>query len=454
MFKQKNNKKKHLNIIETLGEKHTNYVCSINEKRNNVYKLKNELSHAKNKLVLLENKELRNENDIKNIAGLKNNINKLNEQIFNIENNVDIMNYLRKTSDIIIDYYNSAPINTYDEQDKNDKINEQNNKIIDITNIEKKLNIKNNNNLNHDDTLKYLNKISQKTRKEKKPVRRRRVLIDQPTGKSILNYINSETTNEKDNNDEQITKKVNNIINKASLYDTYMTFVDKKYTSKKKVNNIVMCDNCNLEKILLQTDGCYICTKCGETEYSIMEYETVVNKEITTEKQKYPYKAINHFREKLNQFQAKENMSVPIDIINDVKTLIIKKRISINKIKPQQIRKILKELKQVKYYEHINQIISRLTGKKPFELSNETVETMLNMFQAMQDSFRKHCPPTIRSNRMSYNYIMHKFFRILGEHECAENVSLLKSREKLLELEFLFAKICIDMGWTNYPLRI
>jgi hypothetical protein len=180
-----------------------------------------------------------------------------------------------------------------------------------------------------------------------------------------------------------------------------------------------------------------------------MESELPSHKELANEKQKYPYKKINHLKEKLNQFQSKESADVPDDICAIVRSDLRKMGLNPKNTTPPLIRKILKKHKWTNWYEHLQQIYCKVSGNKPITLSSDIEEAIINMFQAMQESFRFHCPKK-RSNFLSYSYVLNKIFRILHMPEHAKYFGLLKSKEKLRDQDLIWSKICKDMQWDFY----
>lgn len=435
-FKHKANKLKYLSNIQTLDELHHNYLAKIDEKKNNIPQKKYKLEEL---IKQIENLELHSTNDIKLKSNIKCEIKILQEEIQNAEGNNDVLEYISKTGDLLVNYYNITS-NIYNNLKENININE--------TEIQ---NNNNNNNIDENeensgiyisDKLKYLNQLSQKTRKIKKPVKKRRIIQEIQTGNSILNFLHVKSNEKLD--DIQIS------INKATLQDKYLMLIDKNYACDRvKTNKIIYCTQCKIEKTLFQSEGCYICKNCGETEHIIMESEVPSHKELSNEKQKYPYKKINHLKEKLNQFQSKESADVPDEICDIIRGDLIKRRILYENCTPPDIRSILKKHRLTSYYEHLQQIYCKISGDSPITLSRETEEKIINMFQTMQESFHIHCPCD-RSNFLSYSYVLNKLFKILDMKEHSKYFGLLKSKDKLREQDIIWNKICKDIGWKFY----
>ena len=340
-FRYKPDKIKYLTRVDTLDTVHKMHVSNFENKRQKKESLKAEKSQIENKLNILENSEHTiDENIITNIKHrslLKSRIQKINQELFDIENNISELEYYSQTNDILLDYYNeNSPLdNNYNLE--NTTSNDQ--QVIDNNN--------NNNNIGKS-KLEELNLLSQKKRKSKKVTRRRVRKNDIITTKSILDFFNdtpeipnainnvtinttkatpnittnsanndttmndkSDNTNNNNNNTNNNNTNNNNnnnnnnntnnsveqiVSNKATLFDDYMTLVDKTYF-KKKHNLYRICTKCNIELTLIPADGFYVCQKCGQVDYAIVESEVSSHKDSINEKVHYPYKRLNHLVE-------------------------------------------------------------------------------------------------------------------------------------------------------------
>jgi hypothetical protein len=79
------------------------------------------------------------------------------------------------------------------------------------------------------------------------------------------------------------------------------------------------------------------------------------------------------------------------------------------------------------------------------------------MFQKIQEPFNIY-KGSNRRNMLSYSYLLHKFFLILGLPEFAKYFTLLKSADKLRQQDEIFKKIINDMKikdpltpWKFFP---
>jgi Poxvirus Late Transcription Factor VLTF3 like len=115
-------------------------------------------------------------------------------------------------------------------------------------------------------------------------------------------------------------------------------------------------------------------------------------------------------------------------------------------LKPYKVREYLKKLRLNKYYEHTSHIINKLNGIPPPTIPKDVEEKLRNMFKEIQQPFMEVCPKD-RNNFLSYSYVFHKFFELLGLDHLKVHFPLLKSRMKLYQQDLIWQKICNILGW-------
>jgi hypothetical protein len=241
------------------------------------------------------------------------------------------------------------------------------------------------------------------------------------------------------NNDDQINN--NNLVNKY-LCNIDDTFID----INSYVNQIDICKYCNYgELIPIEDEGILICNNCSRHIPYLIENEKPSYKEPPKEVCFYAYKRINHFKEILAQFQGKETTQIPDVVIENIKLQIKKERIELSEITNQKTKEILKKLSYNKYYEHIQFIKDKL-GIKPPVMSPELEETMCNLFMELQYPYSKFCPDD-RVNFLNYYYTAYKLCELLGENQYLEFFPMLKDREKRIEQDNIWKKICRELNW-------
>jgi hypothetical protein len=211
-----------------------------------------------------------------------------------------------------------------------------------------------------------------------------------------------------------------------------------------------VCRHCHSgELIVYEDEGVLICNRCYASIPYLVENEKPTYKEPPKEVCFYAYKRINHFKEIIAQFQGKETTQISAEIINTIKQQIKKERIAIRMLTNEMIKEILKKLGLSKYYEHIPFIMDKL-GVKPPVMSPELEESLFNLFIELQRPYSKVCPDD-RVNFLNYYYTLYKLCELLGETQYLDNIPMLKDREKIIEQDSIWKKMCAELGWTFIP---
>ena len=236
---------------------------------------------------------------------------------------------------------------------------------------------------------------------------------------------------------------------KKKLYDEYISRMKLNTGEGVDVKQAVTehCDRCNISREEVSDEGILVCPTCGSEEYMLVVSDFPSFRDPPKERNNYAYKKINHLNEILNQFQAKESTIIPNEVMNEVVLEIKKRRIqNVAELTEKDMREILKKLNRSKYYEHATHIISRLNGNPPPTITPEIEEKIRTMFQEIQAPFLIYCPDD-RTNFLSYSYILYKFFELLELDEYKVYFPLLKSRDRLIAHDQIWAKICDYLKW-------
>lgn len=155
----------------------------------------------------------------------------------------------------------------------------------------------------------------------------------------------------------------------------------------------------------------------------------------------FVYKRINHFKEwTTSLFQEHKIDRSLIDQI-----LMEQNK---NQITKQSLKLYLRTHKLAKMYEHIPSIYNTIHGIQQPVLTPVIKNKLSYMFKKIQEPFQKHFP---RRGFLSYSYVMYKFLEILREYKISKHIDLLKSRQKLLEHDKMFIKICKELNWPFIP---
>jgi ribosomal protein L37AE/L43A len=214
-------------------------------------------------------------------------------------------------------------------------------------------------------------------------------------------------------------------------------------------HNHTRCDRCTGELVSVEHEGIMICKQCSHQMRYLIEHEKPSYKEPPKEVSFYAYKRINHFREILAQFQAKETTQIDDDVLENIKRQVKKERIGLDQLTNEKTKQILKNLGYNKYYEHIPFIKEKL-GIKPPTMSIELENTLCNLFLEIQKPYATFCPNE-RVNFLNYYYVLFKLCELLGEDEYLPHFYMLKDPIKRMEQDEIWKKICGELHWEFIP---
>jgi len=192
----------------------------------------------------------------------------------------------------------------------------------------------------------------------------------------------------------------NKPVNRANLFEKYCQRVDGiRINHDDGSNRIKYCTECKIEKILDMTESAYICPCCGDSEMIILDEDRQI-------KDYSPYRKVNHFREWLNQFQAKQSPDIPENVFIDIVKELNKRRI----------------------------------------ITRDMEKLFISMFFKIQDPWEMYKHPD-RKNFLSYSYVLHKFCELLELDHLLDCFPLHKDSDKIMENDQLWEKICKHLKW-------
>jgi Poxvirus Late Transcription Factor VLTF3 like len=243
-------------------------------------------------------------------------------------------------------------------------------------------------------------------------------------------------------------------ISNKKKYENYWKNVNNEILSiQDYIYPIDVCTSCkNGELISQEEEGVLICNnpKCGIMIPYIIESSKPSNKEPPNEVSYTAYIRLNHFKEILSQFQAKETTQIPAEVIDAIRARIKKERIEdVSKIDYHKMREILRKLGLNKYFEHI-QYINSLFGIKPPIMNEELHETLCMLFIEIQQPWAIHNPPH-RRNFFNYTYTLYQLCVLLDQTQYLPYIPMMKDRDKQLEQDMIWKKVCGELGWKFFP---
>jgi hypothetical protein len=275
---------------------------------------------------------------------------------------------------------------------------------------------------------------------------------DISSGKAYKNVLNSFFKIQSKNNDSiNVVEKYNQ---SRQVYQSYWKNVSNDYINiQDYVVSSDLCEACKIGEMIPQEDeGILICnhSACGKFITYIVDSSKPTNKEPPNEVSYTAYIRLNHFKEILSQFQAKETTQIPEEVIQAIKDRIKKERIKDYKeINYDKMREILRKLGFNKYFEHI-QYINSIFGIKPPVMNEELHETLCVLFIEIQKPWALHCPPN-RRNFFNYTYTLYQLCVLLDQTQYLPYIPMMKDREKQLDQDMIWKKVCMELDWMFFP---
>lgn len=263
--------------------------------------------------------------------------------------------------------------------------------------------------------------------------------------KSFFKMSDQSSHNEKIGSSSDITTS------KPSIVQQYLSNVDNDFLDMSRYSYANdQCSRCKSgELVKIEHEGVAVCNACASRVPILIENEKPSYKEPPKEVCFYAYKRINHFREILAQFQAKETTQIPDEVLENIRKQIQKERIELLTLTNRKAKDILKKLGYNKYYEHIPFIKDKL-GIKPPVMSPELEETLCSLFMDIQGPYAKYIPDN-RVNFLNYYYTVYKLCELLDQTQFLPYFPMLKDIGKRIEQDSIWKLICEDLNWEFIP---
>jgi hypothetical protein len=337
------------------------------------------------------------------------------------------------------------------------------NETVIIPKIEKEVKKLNNKLKNNNINSAEIYNIQEQIRKKKKIIKQKNKEKKEyflNNSKYIFEYFENKKNISSDNNKPKLLEQFFNInsskeknvdkMNETNINKYFSNTNSKVLQVDNYVYNKELCQYCNEgELIPIDYEGIMVCSKCFKHVPYLFDQEKISYKDPPKEVCFYAYKRINHFREILAQFQAKETTQIPEQLIIDLKNQIKKERLELSQITNSITKLMLKKLGYNKYYEHIPFIKDKL-GIKPPIMTQELEEKLCSLFLEIQRPYSRFCPDN-RVNFLNYYYTVYKLCEMLNQRQFLEYFPMLKDREKRIEQDEIWKKICKALKWKFIP---
>lgn len=224
---------------------------------------------------------------------------------------------------------------------------------------------------------------------------------------------------------------------------------------------IIKCNNCKNTKFKINNESIYVCTECFSSQIIITNNSSYNDIDRINISSKYTYDRKIHFRDCINQYQAKQNTNVSSDIYTKLEKELFRHHILVgNKNTPREIRFknvtkkqiqiFLKELGHSKHYENINLIHYNLTKKTPPNISHlETV--LLKDFDILSELYDKTFKTINRKNFINTQYVLYQLLR-RHKYKCKkEEFIVLKTLDRKFFHDDICKKLFEELGWNHTP---
>lgn len=252
---------------------------------------------------------------------------------------------------------------------------------------------------------------------------------------------------------------------KNNVISTYLEiaskYVDIEFETTQKINRVV-CPNCpNRKEFDIVDINTYICTKCYARQ-TVMKHNSSYNDiDRVNISSKYMYDRKVHFRDCINQYQGKQNSTIPVKIYDDLEEQFrrhhllrgdssVSREIRFGDITKNHILIFLKELGYSKHYENVHLIHYNFTCIKPADISH-LEDQLLDDFDALTDLYDKKFKHIKRKNFINTQYVLYQLL-CRHRHPCKKEEFIVL---KTIDRKFFHDEICKilfeDLGWNHTP---
>lgn len=214
------------------------------------------------------------------------------------------------------------------------------------------------------------------------------------------------------------------------------------------------CEACGGIVVIHQCESAIVCESCGlsnrymECGMRSISYDDEVSRDT---KSQFSYKRLTHLNQWIDALQAKENTTIPDEVIDAVRNEFKKNRMtSKSDITPERVKMFLKKLNMSRWYEHTHNIVNTINGAPAVRLPQDLEDRLKVMFLQVQHPFEKHRPKE-RKNFLHYGYTLYKLCQLLGEDDYLPLFPLLKSNEKIRAQDVIWKAICDELEWEYIP---
>ena len=237
--------------------------------------------------------------------------------------------------------------------------------------------------------------------------------------------------------------------------------IAKKYipikTYKKEVVKKQICD-CGNTTDFNYTDNTITCDVCSIVQTIGSDQTNFKDIDRVNFSQKYKYNRKIYFRDTVNRYEGKQNKKISQEVEDDLECWFEKHNlININednyhkrhkKISKEHLHMALSETGHNLHYEDINLLHNRFTGIPCPDISHVRNE-LFEDFEKVIEVYEKI--DTGRLNSLNGQYILYQLLRGRKVKVNINDFGMLKTRDKLLEYDEIYEKICVKLEKSFNP---
>jgi hypothetical protein len=238
------------------------------------------------------------------------------------------------------------------------------------------------------------------------------------------------------------------------------SFQNENETIVKEVENNY-CEKCQNTTNDIIHKNIILCSICGVEKnvyFSSFSYKDIDRINITT---RYTYDRRIHFRDCINQFQGKQNSSIPNKVYEDLENLILLHNLVSKNDKAPKIKRyakvtkkhlfmFLKECGYSKRYEDINLIYHNITDKPLPDISH-LEEQLMKDFDILSELYDKEYIQTQKITRKNFLNTHYVLYQLLQRHKFPcnkDDFNFLKTTERKQFHDNVCSHLFNILGWN------
>lgn len=234
---------------------------------------------------------------------------------------------------------------------------------------------------------------------------------------------------------------------KNTLINNYLN-IAKKYIPIEIVpltTNNNKCAECDVY-MQYEDDHLLICPMCGFSYKQLATVSNYTENNRINVTQRYVYEKRAHFVDSVKKFQGKQNTTIHDNVYKALRKKIENHGLELSQVTKEHIYEFLSLTSNAGHYEDITLIYYVITGVPPPNISH-LEEELYSLFEQIEAIYNRIKPPD-RRNFLNGQYVLFKLLEKLNYKCRQEDFYILKTRDKMLEHDQVWKRICDELSWT------